>query len=330
MSKKYWILGCAIVCLLGLLAGMSIFHAEQKKGESLRGRFVFERTRENIRLLQKIKMTTPEFGEINIYQKNGGWYFKEAADYFVNTEQLANFYYMVNNSIFITVQKAQQKDFKQNALMLPEEKDENNEGTTIETFDFEGNLLDRVVVGKTLDGGESNFVRLPKYPYVYTINSVHGFSGQADAWIPFPLLKIHPSVIKSLDIQGTVLSSEALNLYFPTSLKLQNLLASLSYLGYTGIVYKKDIQDEISKIQPHLLKVETTIGLIYVLKFYELDDNYWLEVNLAYTKIPKKEVIPFVKENKKYFDKWYFQLDGEQGKIFFESKAQDIFDSFKF
>ena len=322
MSKKYWIWGCVVVCLLGLLAGVSFFYAEQKKGENFRGRFVFNHTRENIRLLQKIKMITPEFGEINIYQKNGVWYFKEAADYFVNTEQLANFYYMVNNSIFTTVQNAQKKDFEKNMLML------HNEGITIETYDFDDKLLDRVVIGKTLDDGESHFARLPEYPYVYTINSVRGFSGQADAWVPFPLLKIQPSVIKNLDIQGIILPSDILNLYFSTSLKLQNLLSSLSYLGYTGIVYKDDIQNEILS-PPHLLKVETTIGLVYILEIFEHEDSYWLAVNLEYTKIPRKEVIPFVNENKKYFDKWYFQLDTEQGKILYESKAGDILESFK-
>lgn len=329
MSKKNWILNCVAVCVLGLLAGMSFFYTEQKNGENFRGRFVFNHTRENIRFLQKIKMTTPEFGEINVYRKNGGWYFKEASDYFVNTEQLANFYYMVNNSIFTAVQEAQKKDFEQNMLMLPEEKEINNEGTTIETFDSEGKLMDRVIIGKTPDDGESYFARLPEYPYVYTINSVRGFSGQADAWVPFPLLKIQPSIIENLDIRGTILSSDTLNLYFSTSLKLQNLLTALSYLGYTGIVYKDDIQNEILKSPPHLLKVETTIGLVYILKIFEQGDSYWLAVNLEYTKIPRKEVIPFVNENKKYFDKWYFQLDTEQGKILYESKAKDILEGFK-
>ena len=109
MSKKKWILNCVAVCVLGLLAGMSFFYTEQKNGENFRGRFVFNHTRENIRFLQKIKMTTPEFGEINVYRKNGGWYFKEASDYFVNTEQLANFYYMVNNSILQQCKRLKRK-----------------------------------------------------------------------------------------------------------------------------------------------------------------------------------------------------------------------------
>ena len=78
-----------------------------------------------------------------------------------------------------------------------------------------------------------------------------------------------------------------------------------------------------------MLKIETTIGLVYILKIFEQGDSYWLAVNLEYTKIPRKEVIPFVNENKKYFDKWYFQLDTEQGKILYESKAKDILEGFK-
>ena len=92
MSKKYLILTLICVAFIALLAGISVWYSQRKQGENVRGQYVFADTRSNIRRLRHVKLTTADSGEINLYLKDGVWHFQEAANYFVNPEQLADFY----------------------------------------------------------------------------------------------------------------------------------------------------------------------------------------------------------------------------------------------
>lgn len=331
MSKKY-LLGAGIgVFVVLLLAVFSVWFARLKAGENVLGHYVFQNTQDNIQQLRHIRMITPKTGEINIFAKDGVWYFKEAADYFVNTGQLSDFYYMVNNAIFTTVSKADKAEYEKNLLLAADtdEGDEQFQGTVVETYDAEEKLLDRVIIGSGINGGENRYARIEKYPYVYTISSVRGFSGEASAWIPFPLLEIPAGVISRITLGKTVLSMEALEIYLPRSLNLQKLIGTLAFLEYEGIAYQKELEKDFPELVPHHLEIETKVGLIYAFDIYKMDEeSYFLAVKLKSTRIPKKEVPSFIKENQKYFAGWVFSLSQNQGRILYEIQAKDLFDSF--
>ena len=92
-----------------------------------------------------------------------------------------------------------------------------------------------------------------------------------------------------------------------------------------------DFTADFPQAAPHQIRVETEIGLVYVLNVYQPAENdYWLAVSLESTRLARKEVQPFIAENQKYFADWVFNLDDSQGKILFNSRAVNLTDSFHF
>lgn len=328
MSKKYLILTLISVVFIALLAGVSVWYSQRKQGENVRGKYAFAETRSNIRRLRHVKLTTADSGEINLYLKDGVWHFQEAANYFVNPEQLADFYYMLNNSIFTAVSKTHKDDYEQKLLLNPLESPKNS-GTLIETFNEEEQLMDSVIIGSSDSQGEERFARVQKYPYVYKISAVRGFSGAAGAWMPYPLLGIPTFAVRNILVQNIKLSEKALAVYLPYSENLQKLMKIFTFLEYDGIAYKTDFARDYPAEEPKQISVETKEGLVYNFKIYRIEnEDYWLAVELNKTKISQKGVDSFVAENQKYFKDWVFNLNDEQGQFLYETKAANIVDKY--
>lgn len=328
MSKKYLLLTLISVVFMALFAGISVWYSQRKQGENVRGQYAFAETRSNIRRLRHVKLTTADTGEINLYLKDGVWYFSEAANYFVNPEQLADFYYMLNNSIFTSVSKTHKDDYEQKSLLSPLDNSKNS-GTLVETFDEEEKLLDSVIIGKSDSQGEERFARVKKYPYVYKISAVRGFSGVAGAWIPYPLLEIPTYAVRNIFIQNIKLSEKAVAAYLPYSENLQKLMKILAFLEYDGIAYKIDFTNDYPDAEARQMSVETKVGLIYNFKIYKIGNgDYWLEVELDKSRISQKGVDSFVAENQKYFKDWVFNLNDEQGEFLYETRAANIVDKY--
>lgn len=322
MSKKLlW--SALIVLVLGIFAAFSGWYAHRRLWLNVRGNYTFAQTRGNIARLQRIKMTTAD-GEINVYEKDGIWYLKEAADYFVNAGQLAAFYNMLNNSVIVAADENKTSEWQSYGL-------DDAQKIAVETFDDDGNLLDKINISGGSSDEEFRYAKRDEYPYVYTISAVGAFSGAAGAWMPFPLLEIPAKIIENIKLPDASLSKEAVAAYLPKSASLQNLTAALSYISYQGIAFKKDFTADFPQAAPHQIRVETEIGLVYVLNVYQPAENdYWLAVSLESTRLARKEVQPFIAENQKYFADWVFNLDDSQGKILFNSRAVNLTDSFHF
>ena len=99
MNKKYIRRAFVFLCFAVLVFVAALWYRNGIEAGQVRGKYAFIQTRNNIRSLQRIQMTTAESGEINVYRKGEDWHFKEAKDYFINVNRLADFYNMVNNSL---------------------------------------------------------------------------------------------------------------------------------------------------------------------------------------------------------------------------------------
>lgn|SRR5574344_391246 len=322
MNKKYLIsvVVFVIISICSLLA--SLWYVNEQRDLNMRGKYTFSQTRENIQNLANIKITSPNNGEINIYHSNGVWRFKEAGDYFISSDMLAQFFNMINNSVIISVNKGNADEYEKKSLVSYHSKDnaENIKGVEVETFDENGKLLDDVIVG-AYDGDEKlRFAKSNNSSAIWSISEVNGFSGDAAGWIPSPLLKIDEMVIDDIVIDGKYINRELLDEILPHSAKLRNILKALRYVNYNGIIKKTDFEAENAKLAPkaNQIKIITNVGLVYVFNVYYVNEVYWLSIELAHTKIPYKEVPEFVAQNQKYFADWLFILDNEQGEIFYE------------
>ncbi len=321
MSKKYLLIGIVSAVVAGLLAIVSGGYAMHVAGKNVRGHYMFLQTKNNISDLARIEITTADVGKITLYYNDGVWRFKEAADYFVNNDQLADFYEMINNSIIMAVNEGDDALFTKSAVVKPKEGMP-QDSILIETYDAKGNDLDKVILGKIVDKqSKYRYARYLNNSYIYNISSAKNVHGSIEAWLPFPLLQIPDYAIDQIVINGDVVTNERLMQYLPRSANLQRFVTDLGYIAYIGPVEKEIVAEILVNSPANKIQIITKIGLVYDLDVYHFDNTYWIEVSLSYTALPKKEVISYVEENQKYFSDWLFALDKEQGMMFYNIRV---------
>ena len=326
MNKKYLLFVTLFVLLAAAVLGGSHLYRHYKNEANVLGKYTFAQTRKNIRRLSHIRLTTAQNGTVNLYRQGEFWHFKEAADYFINTDSLANFYNMVNNSLIMTAQPAGKKTMADARLLMPNDKNTQQTGTRIETFDGDEQLLDDVVIGAMLQEGEYRFARKADGAYIYTVSHIGTFDGHPQSWIPYPLLNIKDDMIGALVIDGKYLDRQLIDDIKPHLPFIRKLTEALNFLNYGGIAAQKDFFKTYPDIKPQTVKVLTPIGLNYVLNIYFADDTYWLTIHLQMNKIARKEVGAFVGENQKYFKDWIFQLNDEQGSALYDTQIGEQSD----
>ena len=312
MIKRYVRQALAFLAITALLFGGAMWHRRHISAGQVRGQFAFEQTRDNIRQLGKIQMTTAEGGEVNIYYQNGDWFFKEAKDYFINVRSLSEFYNMANNSLIEAVRPANEADLKDKQLT-------SESGTKIVTYDVAGNVLDEMIIGKHLTGASAYAYNPKSQDYYYIISDVGAFSGAPTDWIPYPLLTIDERMLRVIKTEKNTLSRMQINQMSAADSGMQRVLDVLSFISYDGVSVKSELlSNEARNIKPRKIKITMVGGLIYDFEIYKIEDLYWLGVTLKTDKVAHKEVPSFVKNNQKYFADWLFLMNTRQGRILYE------------
>lgn len=313
MKNKYLyyagVFCCAVVIML-----LGVFgYMKYQEGRNVRGQYTFDNTRKNISRLSRISLITPESGEINIIREGNTWKFKEAASYFANVEMLSEFYKMVNNSIILSV--TTDSDLQKYDLQTDGDK---NISTIIRTYDDENQLLDALVFAPVVDVDNQRYARLENRPFVYTINATERFSGNAESWLPYPLLSITQNIVEEFEWNGEVYNRHYFEKLLQHSAKGRAIMQILQFIEYYGLTTAKDFVHAYPMARARKAKVVTIAGLVYNLYFYRVEGDYWIRIKLTSTKVPHKEVPAFIRNNSKYFDKWIFRLTEEQGRLLYD------------
>jgi hypothetical protein len=311
MSKKYLWFALVFSLVSFLFCGGVWLYQKSQTEDLMRGEYAFIASKNNLRQIGRIQMITPENGEINIYRRDGLWYFKEAKDYFANVERLSTFFKIVNEALI------ERSDAVSAADLHHMELDEN--GMILRTYDLNNQLLDAVVLGARLDK-DSIYMRPEKSnDRVYLIGPVGAFSGHPMDWIPYPLLAVNYDRIEKLIIRRHLLNREKIEKRIISSPAMRQFILTLKYVDYSGLVYKEDVlEDNTLSVEMHPIEVVMDNGLIYALNVYRVQENsYWLGITLKADKISRAEVGPFIAQNQKYYADWLFQLNDEQGRILF-------------
>lgn len=314
-KKQVFIIVCFILTSIILLPVGYHFFTRYKE-QNMRGQYTFSLTRQNIRKLAKVEIKSPQYGVVTLKKDEGIWHFVQAADYFANSDAVADLYKMINKSIISSVVPA---DFqKQKLLTNYETKDDKDQGIEFITYDSDGKLLDSVVINRQ-EKSDQYILRYKNKHYTYLVTAVFDMFNNPQAWIPYPLLSVLPEHISSIKIDGKEISADYLRQEVSRNLFLQNFLINLQFIEYDGIIRKTDFAEEAKQIVPRKLQILTPVGLIYELEIYKDSALYWLTVKLSSVKIPQKEVPEFVKNNQKYFEQWLFLLNENQGDIFYNA-----------
>lgn len=314
MLKKQLLWTSGIIILLFFILGGVFCYQIMQSSQSARGQYTFKNTRQNIGKLTGIKINTPQNGEINVYLRNGTWYVEEAKNYYVNSQAIADFFSMVNNSLIISQQKNFAANFPSNSL-LSESESTNllGMGTQIKTYDARGNLLDDVIIGRPAANGGYRFARQKMSADQQIVSSADKFSGLVIDWLPQPLLQIDRSLVKKIDFNGQVFDANQLDYLWHNSELVKDFFAELSNISYQGIIYRDEFAPDAQRITPQHFRIIMLGGLIYDIKIYEVEENYFMSVELDSERVAHKDVFPFIEENQKYFDEWLFMLLPETG-----------------
>lgn len=320
MSKKSLKLIILLVILTAVLLGAVLFYRKATDEQNLRGTYTFAAARQNIKSIAEIVFKAPQYGDVTIYRKDNAWYFKQAGDYFANTDMLAIFYAIVGKSVIVSVMPATKDILKENNLLSAEESENGvGEGTEITIYDNEGKLLDEIIMSNVSDNTDYALARKKGSLYMYVISGVGYFSGAPSSWIPYPLLSVQPQYLKSISFEDKVYTIEELKHFNNEAEKVNKIVETAAFIDYQGIVKKEDFISSLpSAVQPREIRFHMIGGFIYIFRIYKLDESYWMQVELANDSVAHTGVPSFVAEYQKYFSDWVFELFDENGEIFYE------------
>lgn len=321
MSKRSLKLIILFIFLTLVVLGSVLFYQKATNEQNLRGTYTFAAARQNIKSIAKIVFKTPQFGNVTIYRKDSAWHFKEAGDYFINTDMLRIFYAIVSKSVIVSVTPVTTDILKENNLLSAEEsKDGEGEGTEIAVYDNEGKLLNEIIINKGSDNNDYAVARKKGSMYMYVISRVGYFSGAPSAWIPYPLLSVQQQYLKSVSLRDKLYTAEELKHFNNEAEKVNKIVETAAFVDYQGIVKKDDFFASLPKLaQPREIRFNMIGGFVYIFRIYKLDESYWLRVELANDAVAHAGVPPFVDEYQKYFSDWVFELFDENGEIFYEN-----------
>lgn len=312
MNKKY-IEGVVLFVLLALFVlGGAWLYSRNKEGSNLRGKYTFAETRDKINYLGSIKMVSPENGEITIYRlEDGSWRFKEAKEYFVNEEMLAAFFKMIKSSIILSAVQPK-GDFAEKNNLTAEK------GITLKTYDYDGKLLDDVILGGKIGEDRGWLIRPDKASYAYTVSEVNGISDLPQNWLPYPLLSIDTESVKSVTVDGEKIDYDGFKRKIKRSAAWRNLFRNLNFLEYFGLTFKSDLADLPDYAQIRRIDVKMLNGMIYKLTAIYVDDSYWIVISMDADNVFMAEAVEVAASTYRYYADWVFRLSDEQGRTLFD------------
>lgn len=318
MTKKY-ILGSILFVLTSLLILAGVWgYSRYRQGANVRGEYALSATRDKINYLGNIKISTSSGGEFNIHRlSDGSWRFKEAKDYYVNEDMLASFFKMVKNSVIVSVLPVDDAFLQQNNLTK-------ETGIKVETYDYDGKLLDKVILGKWIPEQQLMMIKSSANEhYAYAVSAINNFSGSPQDWIPYPLLNIKTSEIKSVIINGNKKDYREFNKLLSSSSAWRELARVLDFVEYQGLTYKSDLADLPPDTKVRQIDVLMLTGMFYKLTVLNVGTSYWVLISMDAQKVFTREAINVAADTYRYYADWVFQLMEEQGKALFNGELLD-------
>ena len=315
MTKKY-ILGSILFVLTSLLILAGVWgYSRYRQGANVRGEYALSATRDKINYLGNIKISTSSGGEFNIHRlSDGSWRFKEAKDYYVNEDMLASFFKMVKNSVIVSVLPVDDEFLQQNNLTK-------ETGIKVETYDYDGKLLDKVILGKWIPEQQLMMIKSSANEhYAYAVSAINNFSGSPQDWIPYPLLNIKTSEIKSVIINDNKKDYREFNKLLSSSSAWRELARVLDFVEYQGLTYKSDLADLPPDTKVRQIDVLMLTGMFYKLTVLNVGTSYWILISMDAQKVFTREAINVAADTYRYYADWVFQLMEEQGKALFNGE----------
>lgn len=321
MNKKTVYTAFLLFILSVLFIGAALY-SDKRQSSVLRGDLLFQNSVENSLEVNKITVTTPEY-KVTLIQNGDFWRVAENHNYYANLALVNDLLIFLNEArIFNTFGNLPEQQ-AESGLENPADADADKEhaGTLIETF-RQNEKLDSIILGESQEGYLR--ARQSNNNLIWLINRKFDMPAREYSWLLEPLIDINTARAVKIRIDsaaGSRIASKAENSpYFydaagnPT--EVLPLLGQFVYLIFSDAVDAISFAPDTAK-EGNTFRITMDNGLIYNIKVFEKEQNYYIALNLSSTPLPTIAASDYIKDNAFLYDNWYFQISSQKGRLLF-------------
>ena len=236
------------------------------------------------------------------------WVVKEADYYYANIELINILIQDINNSTYYSHQQNTVQNLQDTGI---------NKGVRVRTY-ANNTLLNDITVGKEAQNPNYHFIKDNKQDDIWLADGKYELPKEFYSWIMQPISDIPPEIIEKINTNNNIISRINPNTPFVSANKkivqAGLLLDNASYIVALDVVSAQNFIPETYPMQSSVY-FTTFQGLIIGYHIYSNEKEYWLNMTLETTPLPKQYVSDYIKENKIFYDGWYFKIPANQGKI---------------
>lgn len=292
-----------------LILGFSMYQYGKNHYALSRGNYFFDNSRDNMELYTVIVDFDSE-RKITLNQDHGFWRVKEADDYFASSIQAGALLKFISDTVIFRADKINDDD-KQQYL---------KDSIKITCLDSNGNTLDSVEIAPKKDNNKYHYALRNGDSYLYQLKGNFAPSPLILDWVQMPLLQLNSEDIKRIDTDNFAVYRRFSDEPFKsvetdeTATHIGQFLNNIRLLNAEEI---KHITHFNSSLFPNSKHFDITLfnGLIYELKLYQKDNEYWLHITLKHEALTSANSLRTVKERQILYDGWFFKINADKGYI---------------
>ena len=318
MNKKTLLISILVTILS---VGLLLFLISMQKNTATRndiGEFLFENTNKEGTKVEKIVIKMPKI-QISLYYENKFWHIKEADGYFADLITINKLFQDLNNSKIEAIATG---------ISLEEAGIKNNQdtiGIEIETYNNQGKMLDSVILGKK----KNNYWYAAKSgeKQIYLISGIFDLSDNLKYWLQQPLISIEPKNISSFIMQTETGQQVAYKTsmespFYNLQQKQINVMPLLEkFMLFMPQNAKKIQNTPLDSLKPNkIIVLFAYSGLIYGIEIFQIEEDFWIKVDLSINKLPTKIASQYIKESLFLYQGWAFKIDKNLGKFLLNYK----------
>lgn len=307
--KKHVRLAAALLVITASFMLIGIVKQFKHTQTLSKGNYFFQNTRDNA-YITKIKISLPSGKNITLFLQDGLWKVEEADNYYASLTQINRLIKTIQDTIIFRADYVSQEQLQKYMAS----------SMRIESYDKNGNIIDTAYIAPQTEHNKYYYATLNNNGFLYQLSGKISLSPYFMDWVHMPILQIAASQIKRIKsdnftvyrtFEGDSFKSAVTKHSVP---QISKLINNLWYLGASDIKYKSNI--DMTQFQ-NIQNYEITLfnGIIYNLRLYKNEANYWIYVDLQKELLFSNEAVSLLQENQILYNGWYFKLDPEIGEI---------------
>lgn len=307
MPNKIVRISLLIMVISVILATVAIMLTDLRFPKQSQGQLVFAKTYTQGVNLNKIIISSDE-GDVTLLHEDNYWVVKEADYYYANIELINILIQDFNNSTYYSRQQNTEQNLKDTGI---------NNGIRIRTY-ANNEQLDDITIGKEAQNPNYHFVKDNSQKNIWLADGKYELPKEFYSWIMQPISDIPPEIIEKINVNNNIISRDNPRMPFITAdkkiVQAGVLLDNATYIIALNVLSAQNFAPELYSEQESIY-FTTFPGLVVGYHIYSDGKEYWLNMSLTTTPLPKQYVSDYIKENKIFYDGWYFKIPANQGKI---------------